>query len=57
MDTIRLSLDLTYGTFTQVETVCKEEFRNKADYLRMLIEADLAKREEGRFRRGAMKKK
>lgn len=44
METIRISLDLTLGTFTQVETLCKAEFRNKADYLRMLIEDDLKKR-------------
>ena len=42
MDTVRVSLDLTLGTFTQVEALCKSEFRNKADYLRMIIKDDLA---------------
>ena len=42
--TVRISLDLTLGTFTQVEALCKEEFRNKADYLRMLIKDDLEER-------------
>lgn len=44
METIRISLDVTLGTFAQVETLCKAEFRNKADYLRMIIEDDLKKR-------------
>jgi len=44
MDTIRVSLDLTFGTFTQVEALCKEGFQNKAQYLRMLVDNDLKRR-------------
>ena len=45
MGTVRISLDVTLGTFTQVEALCKEEYRNKADYLRLLIGADFKNRE------------
>jgi hypothetical protein len=57
----RISLDLTAGTFTKVEEVCRDEFQNKAQYLRMLISKDLKYRSErGRRKRsldGMAKKK
>ena len=44
---IRVSLDLTAGTFSKVEEICRDTFQNKAQYLRMLIDTDMAKRVEG----------
>lgn len=44
MDTIRVSLDLTLGTFTKAEAICKEGFQSKAQYLRMLVDKDLKER-------------
>ena len=46
--TVRISLDLTQGTFTKVEELCKAEYRNKADYLRLLIDDDLERRRKKR---------
>ena len=45
---IRVSLDLTAGTFSKVEEICRDKFQNKAQYLRMLIDTDMAKRVEGK---------
>jgi hypothetical protein len=42
--TIRISLDVSAGTFTKVEKVCRDEFQNKAQYLRMLVNNDLKER-------------
>jgi hypothetical protein len=43
----RISLDVSAGTFTKIEAICKERFQNKAQYLRMVVEQDIAKRPEG----------
>ena len=42
--TIRISLDVSAGTFSKVEEICGEMFQNKASYLRQLIDQDIAKR-------------
>lgn len=41
---IRVSLDLTAGTFLKVEEICRDEFQNKAQYLRKLLDKDLKER-------------
>ena len=51
MESVRLSLDLSMGTFTKVEAICKSDFRSKADYLRMLIEKDFAERDKHEARK------
>jgi len=43
----RISLDVSAGTFTKIEAICKEGFQNKAQYLRMLVDNDMAKRVKG----------
>ncbi len=43
---VRISLDVTQGTFTQIEALCREEYRNKVDYLRMLVDNDLKERKQ-----------
>lgn len=42
---IRISLDVTAGTFTQIETICREEFQSKSQYLRKLVSNDISERE------------
>jgi len=37
----RISLDVSAGTFTKIEALCKEGFQNKAQYLRMLVDKDI----------------
>ena len=44
MDTIRLSLDLTLGTFSKLEEVCKEGYQNKAQFLRQLLDKEFEER-------------
>ena len=46
-DTTRISLDISAGTFSRIEGICKGEFRDKAGYLRLLINEDFIKRERG----------
>ena len=43
----RISLDVTQGTFGRLDKICKEEFREKAGYLRLLINEDFVNREKG----------
>ena len=43
--TVRISLDVTQGTFLKVEGICRDEFQNKAQYLRMLLDRDFEERE------------
>jgi hypothetical protein len=40
----RISLDVSAGTFSKIDGICKEEFRDKASYLRLLINGDVIKR-------------
>ena len=44
----RISLDVSAGTFSKIEGICKEEFRDKASYLRLLINGDVIKRGGGK---------
>ena len=41
---IRISLDVSAGTFSRIKEICGEEYRDKASYLRMLLNEDFIKR-------------
>lgn len=41
---VRISLDVSAGTFTKISDICNDDFRDKASYLRMLINEDFIKR-------------
>ena len=46
----RISLDVSAGTFSQIVEICKGDFRDKAGYLRLLINDDF--RERGGRKKG-----
>ena len=43
-ETVRISLDLSDEMFEKVGKICKREYRDKAGYLRLLINEDFIKR-------------
>ena len=45
---IRISLDVSAGTFSRIKGICNDDFRDKASYLRMLLNEDFIKREKGK---------
>ena len=47
-NTTRISLDVSAGTFSKIDGISKEQFRDKAGYLRLLINEDFIKRGEAK---------
>ena len=43
---IRISLDVTEGTFNGISKICEEERRSKEGYLRLMIDGDFREREK-----------
>lgn len=44
-DIVRLSVDVSAGTFNKISEICEGEHRKKADYIRLLIDSDFRGRE------------